>query len=82
MTDAEHSVCDCPAPATLRATSPARTRPTSRSRWLKDNTHAGGCGCRPCQVKGACIQKAMTFIAETAPDSVDLTDLSHTMPEN
>ncbi len=36
---------------------------------LQDDTHAAGCGCQPCQVKRACLRKAMTHPSE--PSGVD-----------
>ena len=33
--------------------------------------HAAGCACQPCQVKRACLQKAMTLLAKTSPGLFD-----------
>ena len=34
---------------------------------LEDDTHAGGCGCQPCLLKRACLQRVMTLMTRTSP---------------
>ena len=41
---------------------------------LQDDTHAAGCGCQPCRVERACLQKAMTFFTS---GSLVLLDHNH-----
>ena len=36
--------------------------------------HAQDCGCQPCQIKRACLQKVMTFIARSSPGVFELVE--------
>ena len=85
MTVEDRPLCDCPEPCACYAEGYAAGKDKAYfeiEMSLRDDAHAADCGYQPCQVKRACIQRVMTLIAETTPDLVDLTDHSHTMPEN
>ena len=42
---------------------------------LEGPPHAKGCACQPCQVKRACLQKAMTLMARSSPALFQLLEV-------
>ena len=69
MTSHEPPVCDCPEPCACYAEGYAAGKDKAYfevQMALQDDTHADSCGCQPCQVKRACIQKAMSILARSS----------------
>ncbi len=70
MTGRDRPVCDCPEPCACCAEGYAAGRDKADFELLASLDvlpHADGCACQPCQVKRACLQKAMTLLAKTSP---------------
>ena len=54
MTDQERPLCDCPEPCGCYAEGHAAGKDKAYfeiEMALQDDTHAAGCGCRPCRIK-------------------------------
>ena len=65
MTNKERPLYDCPDPCACYAEGYAAGKEKTYFEIeiaLQDDTHAAGCGCQPCRVKRACLQRAMTLI--------------------
>ena len=58
LTDTERPVCDCPEPCGCYAAGKDKAY-FEIEMALKDDTHAGGCGCRPCRIKRAVLEMAL-----------------------
>ena len=68
MTDAESPLCDCPEPYGCYAEGYAAGKNKAYFEIeiaLQDDTHAASCGCQPCQVKRAILEK--TLLASSSP---------------
>ena len=66
MSDRERSVCDCPEPRSCYAEGYAAGKDKAffeMEMALRDDTHAAGCRCQPCQVKRACLRKVVALMA-------------------
>ena len=77
MTDKERRLCDCPEPCGCYAEGYAVGKDKAYFEMelaLQDDTHAAGCGCQPCQIKRACLRKAMALMAS---GSLALLDNGH-----
>ena len=75
MTDTDWSLCACPEPCARYAAGNAAGKDKAYfevEMALQDDTHAAGCGCQPCQVKRACLRKAMTLMASSSPSLFNL----------
>ena len=60
MTDKERRLCDCPEPCGCYAEGYAAGKDKAffeMEMALQDDTHAAGCGCKPCQIKRACLRR-------------------------
>ena len=69
MTGSFRPVCDCPSPCACYAEGYAADKDKAYFEVLASlecPPHAEGCGCQPCQVKRACLRKAMTLIASSS----------------
>ena len=65
MTGPDRPLCDCPEPCGCYAAGKDKAY-FEIEMALQDDTHAAGCGCQPCQVKRACLRKAMTLMASSS----------------
>jgi len=62
MTDEDRQVCDCPEPCGCYAEGYAAGKDKAYFEMemaLRDDTHAIGCGCQPCRVKWAALEKML-----------------------
>ena len=74
MTGQGRHVCDRPEPCGRYAVSYAAGKDKADFEVLASLDvlpHADGCACQPCQVKRACLQRAMTLLAKTSPGLFD-----------
>ena len=65
MIDSARPECDCPEPCACYAEGYAHGKDKAffeMEMVLQDDTHAASCGCRPCQVKRACMEKLFALI--------------------
>ena len=77
MTGGEVPVRDCPEPCACYAEGYAAGKDKAYFEvlaCLEGPPHAGGCACRPCQVKRACLQKVLTLLARTSPGLFELVE--------
>ena len=75
MVDAEHPVCDCPEPCGCYAEGYAAGKAKAYFEMemaLQDDTHAGDCGCQPCLIKRACLQKVITLMSRKSSGPFDI----------
>ncbi len=61
MTAERSQVRDCLKPCPCYAAGKDKAR-------FEGPPHAQDCGCQPCQVKRACLQKVMTLMARSSPE--------------
>ena len=74
MTDNERPLCDCSEPCGCYAEGYAAGKDKADFEVLASLDvlpHADGCACQSCQVKRACLQKAMTLLVKTSPGLFD-----------
>ena len=72
MTARERRLCDCDEPGGCYAEGYAAGKDKAFFEVitsLEGPPHAQDCGCQPCQVKRACLQKVMTLMARSSPGS-------------
>ena len=77
MTEKERRLCDCPEPCIRYAEGYAAGKDKAffeMEMALQGDNHAAGCGCQPCRVKRACLQRAMTLMTS---GSLALLDHNH-----
>ena len=77
MTDAESPLCDCPEPCACYADGYAQGKDKAFFEVLASldgPPHHRDCGCQPCQVKRACLQKVMTLMARSSPGIFELVE--------
>ena len=78
MTAIELPLCDCSEPFGCYAEGYAAGMDQAFIEiisGLDGPPHAEGCACQPCQVKRACIRKAMTFMARSSPALFELLEV-------
>ena len=78
MTGRDRPVCDRPEPCACYAEGYAAGKDKAYFEVLASldgAPHAGRCGCQPCQVKRARLQKVMTLIARSSPGIFDLVEV-------
>ena len=62
MTDINRPVCDCPEPCACYAEGYAAGKDKAffeMEMALQDDTHAASCGCQPCRIKRAVLEKML-----------------------
>ena len=77
MTSAGRQVCDCPEPCGCYAEGYAAGKDKAYSEVLANldgPPQTEDCGCRPCQVKRACLQKVMTLMARNSPTLFEMVE--------
>ena len=77
MTSVERQVCDCPDPCGCYAEGYAAGKDKAYIGVLANldgPPHTERCGCRPCQVKRACLQKVMTLMARTSTTLFEMVE--------
>ena len=70
MTAKETPLCDCPEPCACYAEGYAAGKDKAYFEVvtsLEGPSHTLDCGCQPCQLKRACLQKLMTLMARSSP---------------
>ena len=82
MTSEERPVCDCPEPCACYAEGYAAGHAEGKDKAyfevlasLDGPPHAQDCGCQPCQVKRACLQKVMTLMARSSPGIFEFAEV-------
>ena len=77
MTAGERPLCDCPEPCGCYAEGYAAGKDKlffEIIASLEEAPHAEGCACQPCQIKRACLQKLMTLMASSSPETFELVE--------
>ena len=77
MTARERRLCDCDEPCGCYAEGYAAGKDKAFFEMLASldgPPHAQDCGCQPCQIKRACLQKVMTLIARSSPGLFELVE--------
>ena len=75
MADAKRPVCDCTEPGASYAEGYAAGKDKAYfevEMALQDDTHASGCGCRPCRIKRTVLETALPASNSPALEVHDL----------
>ena len=78
MTARERRLCDCDEPCGCYAEGYAAGKNKAFFEIISSldgPPHAQDCGCQPCQVKRACLQKVMTLMARSSPALFELLEV-------
>ena len=78
ITARERRLCDCDEPCGCYAEGYAAGKNKAFFEViasLEGPPHAQDCGCQPCQVKRACLQKVMTLMARSSPGLFELLEI-------
>ena len=78
MTTRQRPLCDCPEPCGCYAEGYAAGKAKAFFEIISSldgPPHAQDCGCQPCLVKRACLQKVMTLMARSSPALFELLEV-------
>ena len=78
MSAEQRPLCDCPEPCACYAEGYAAGKDKAYFEVLASldgPPHHRDCGCQPCQVKRACLQKVMTLMARSSPALFELVEV-------